>query len=72
MVEDEYITVTAIKEITIIFKAQCSLTNTAAMPMPDPMHMLVTNIRLFICFAMFRPVAIWRAPAVQGEKRSDF
>jgi len=36
------------------------------MPMPDPMHMLVTNIRLFVCFAMLRPVAIWRAPAVQG------
>jgi hypothetical protein len=49
------------------FQAQCSLTNTAAMPIPEPMHMLVTKIRLFVCFAMFRPVAIWRAPAVQGE-----
>jgi hypothetical protein len=50
------------------FEAQCSLTNTAAMPMPEPMHMLVTKTRLFVCFAMFRPVAIWRAPAARGGR----
>ena len=44
---------------------QYSLTSTAAMPMPEPMHMLVTKIRLFVCLAMFKPVAICRAPAIQ-------
>ncbi len=43
--------------------AYCSLTNTAAMPMPEPMHMLVTKIFPPVCFAMFRPVTIWREPA---------
>jgi len=50
---------------------QFSLTSTAAMPMPEPMHMLVTKIRLFVCLAMFKPVAICRAPAIQeGDKVS--
>jgi hypothetical protein len=44
---------------------QFSLTSTAAMPRPEPMHMLVTKIRLFVCLAMFKPVAICRAPAIQ-------
>jgi hypothetical protein len=53
------------------FSAQCSLTNTAAIPMPEPMHMLVTKIRLFVCLAMFSPVAIWRAPAVERKKNNQ-
>ena len=43
----------------------CSLTNTAAIPMPDPIHMLVTKIFPPYCFAMFRPVTICLEPAVQ-------
>ncbi len=48
---------------------QFSLTSTAAMPMPEPMHMLVTKIRLFVCLAIFKPVAICRAPAIQKEDK---
>ena len=44
--------------------SQCSLTNTAAIPMPEPIHMLVTKMRFPVCFAIFKPVATWRAPAV--------
>ena len=54
-----------------IQNTQFSLTSTAAMPMPDPMHMLVTKIRLFVCLAMFKPVAICRAPAVQKGNESQ-
>jgi len=65
MLEGEYIIVTTTKIKYRHFQGtQCSLTNTAAIPMPVPMHILVTNIRLFVCLAMFRPVATWRAPAI--------
>jgi hypothetical protein len=30
----------------------CSFTNTAAMPMPEPMHMLVTKILAPVCLAI--------------------
>lgn len=35
----------------------CSLTNTAAIPIPLPMHMDVTNTLPPVCLAMLRPVA---------------
>ncbi|KAJ2974234.1 hypothetical protein NUW54_g11924 [Trametes sanguinea] len=35
------------------------------MPIPEPMHMLVQKIFEPVCFAMFSPVATWRAPAAQ-------
>jgi len=52
------------KMVLPVQNTQFSLTSTAAMPMPEPMHMLVTKIRLFACLAMFNPVAICRAPAI--------
>ena len=39
------------------------------MPIPDPIHMLVTNTLSFLCLAMLKPVATWRAPAA-GSKMS--
>ena len=45
--------------------AHCSLTKIAAIPIPEPIHMLVQNILLPVCFAMFNPVATWRAPATE-------
>ena len=44
-------------------QAQCSLTNTPAIPIPEPIHILVTKILPPVCFAILRPVAICRAPA---------
>ena len=45
----------------------CSLTKTAAIPIPDPIHILVTKTLPPVCLAMFNPVAIWREPAVAHQ-----
>lgn len=46
----------------------CSLTNTAAIPIPEPIHMLVTNTFPPVCFATDSPVAICREPAARRER----
>ena len=51
------------KQINVHGDHQCSLTKTAAIPIPEPMHILVTNTLSLLCLAMFKPVAICRAPA---------
>lgn len=40
----------------------CSLTNRPAMPMPVPMHMVVSRILALRRLHSLRPVTIWRAP----------
>ena len=47
--------------------AHCSLTKIAAMPIPEPIHMLVQKILPPVCFAMFKPVATCLAPASVKE-----
>ena len=51
-------------------RAYCSLTKIAAIPIPEPIHMLVQNTLPPVCFAMFRPVATCRAPAAQNGPAS--
>ena len=41
----------------------CSLVKIAAIPIPDPIHMLVTKIFAPVSFAIGYAVAIWRDPA---------
>ena len=49
----------------IMKRAYCSLTKIDAMPIPEPIHMLVQKILPPVCFAMLRPVATCLAPAAR-------
>lgn len=50
-------------ESLVASRPYCSLTKMAAIPIPEPIHMLVQKILLPVCFAMLSPVATCLAPA---------